>query len=50
MKKATAATGARLLAHFVNAVFDKDTGQMLDYKKLINHNKKEIKNGGKDHQ
>ena len=41
MNKASARTGAKLPAHFANAVFDRDTGQMLDYKKLINHNKKE---------
>ena len=41
MNKANARTGAKLSAHFANAVFDEDTGQMLDYKKLINHNKKE---------
>ena len=27
---------------FANALYDKDIGQMLDYKKFINHNKKEI--------
>ena len=43
MNKASARTGARLPAHFANAVFDEDTGQMLDYKKLINHNKKETR-------
>ena len=41
MKKATAVTGAKLSAQFANAVYDEDTGQMLDYKKFINHNKKE---------
>ena len=41
MNKAYARTGAKLPAHFANVVFDEDTGQMLDYKKLINHNKKE---------
>ena len=40
MNKATARTGSKLPAHFANAVFDEDTGQMLDYKKLINHNNK----------
>ena len=43
MNKAYARTGAKLPAHFANAVFDEDTGQMLDYKKLINHNKKETR-------
>ena len=43
IKKETAATGARLPAHFANAVFDEDTVQILDYKKLINHNKKETR-------
>ena len=43
MNKVNARTGARLPAHFANAVFDEDTGQMLDYKKLINHNKKETR-------
>ena len=43
MNKANARTGAKLPAHFANAVFDEDTGQMLDYKKLINHNKKETR-------
>ena len=41
MKKVTAATRAKVPAPFANTVFDEDTGQMLDYKKLINHNKKE---------
>ena len=36
MNKANARMGAKLPAHFANAVFDEDTGQMLDYKKLIN--------------
>ena len=43
MNKANARTGAKLPAHFANAVFDEDTGQILDYKKLINHNKKETR-------
>ena len=43
MNKANARTGAKFPAHFANAVFDEDTGQMLDYKKLINHNKKETR-------
>ena len=43
MTKASAATGARLPAHFANVVFDEDTGKMLDYKKLVNHNKKETR-------
>ena len=43
MNKASARTGAKLPAHFANAVFDEDTGQILDYKKLINHNKKETR-------
>ena len=43
MNKASARTGARLLAHFANAVFDEDTGHMFNYKKLINHNKKETR-------
>ena len=43
IKKASTATGATLPAHFANAVFNEDTGQMLDYKKLINHNKKETR-------
>ena len=43
MNKSSARTGAKLPAHFTNAVFDEDTGQMLDYKKLINHNKKETR-------
>ena len=34
---------AKLPAHFAYSIFDKDTGQMLDYKKLINHNKKETR-------
>ena len=38
-----ARTGAKLPAHFANAVFDEDTGKMLDYKQLINHNKKETR-------
>ena len=42
-KKVSARTGARLPAHFANAVFDEDTGQMLDYKKLTNHNKKKTR-------
>ena len=41
MKNAPSETGGNLLAHFANAVCDEHTGQMLDYKKLINHNKKE---------
>ena len=41
MNKANARTGVKLPAHFANAVFDEDAGQMSDYKKLINHNKKE---------
>ena len=41
--KVNARTGAKLPAHFANAVFDKDTGQILDYKKLINHNKEETR-------
>ena len=47
--KANAKTGEKLLAYFANSVFDEDTGQMLDYKKLINHNKKKSESGGKDH-
>ena len=43
MNKANARTGEKLPAHFANSVFDEDTGQMLDYKKLINHNKKETR-------
>ena len=43
MNKANARTGAKLPAHFANAGFDEDTRQMLDYKKLINHNKKETR-------
>ena len=43
MNKASTRTGAKLPAHFANAVFVEDTGQMLDYKKLINHNKKETR-------
>ena len=42
MQKATATTGGSILAHFENAVYDEDTGQMLDYKKLIHHNNKEL--------
>ena len=42
-KKATAATGAKLPAHFANAVYNEDTGQRLDYKKLINYNKKKTR-------
>ena len=41
MKKVNARTEAKLPAHFTNAVFNEDTGQMLDYNKLINHNNKE---------
>ena len=41
MEKAIAGTGAKLSAHFVYAVYNEDTGKMLDYRKLINHNKKE---------
>ena len=42
MKKGyKSATGGELPAHLADAVYDEDTGQMLDYKKLINHNKKE---------
>ena len=40
MKKATVTTGAKLPAQFSNTIYDEDTGQMLDYKKFINHNKK----------
>ena len=43
MNKAYTRTGAKIPAHFANAVFDEDTGQILDYKKLINHNKKETR-------
>ena len=43
MKKATAGTGTKLLAHFASAVCNEDTGQMLEHKQLINHNKKEIR-------
>ena len=49
MNKAYARTGAKLQAHFANAVFDEDTGQMLDYKNLINHNKKETRTGTQPH-
>ena len=41
IKKAIARTGAKLPAHFAYAVYDKDIGYMLDYRKLINHNQKE---------
>ena len=40
-KKTTSAIGGKLLAYFASAVYNKDTGQILDYKKLISHNKKE---------
>ena len=43
MKKATARTGAKLLAHFANAVYNDDTGKILDYMKHINQNKKETR-------
>ena len=43
MKKSTSPIGGKLLAHFANAVYDKDTGQILDNKKLSNHKKKETK-------
>ena len=43
MNKASARTGAKLQAHFANTVFGEDTGHMVDYKKLINHNKKEAR-------
>ena len=43
MNKANARTGTKLPAHFANAVYDEDTGQMLDFKKLINHSKNENK-------
>ena len=42
-EKATVVTGGKLPAHFAYTVYDKDTGQVLDYKKLINHNKKETR-------
>ena len=29
--------------HFANAVYDEETGKMLDYKKLINHHNKETR-------
>lgn len=40
MKEQTKTT--KLPAHFVNARYNDDIDQVLDYKKLINHNKKEI--------
>ena len=42
MKNTTSATGGKQPAHFANAVYDDDTDQILNYKKVINHNKKEI--------
>ena len=41
--KSYARTGAKLPAHLANVVFEENNGQMLDYKKLINHNKKETR-------
>ena len=40
-KENKSATRAKLPAHFANAVYKEDSGQMLDYKKLVIHNKKE---------
>ena len=40
-RKTTTGTGEKLPAHFTNAVYDEVTGKIIDYRKLINHNKKE---------
>ena len=43
MKYKSSPAGGKLLAHFVNTVYNDDMGQILDYnKKLTNHNKKKI--------
>ena len=41
MKKSNCSDRRKLPAAFANVVYDDNTGQMLDYKKLINHNKKD---------
>ena len=42
-KNKPSSAGGNSPAHFTMAVYDEDTGKMIDYKQLINHSNKQTR-------